>query len=247
MFSVDVVSLRQFYGSVLGRSASRLIRTAVARQWPVIREGEVLMALGYCFPYIEGLTEAGVNVLPMMLASHGAIYWPAEGDNRTLLLKDKYLPLQDNTVDRVLLVHALEHSRNVNQTLDELWRVMVPGAKLLLVVPNRRSIWAQAASTPFGFGQPFTAQQLAKKLEEKRFTPVSHRSALHILPLSWRWLQRAATTMEWLGDFLFPFTGGIIVMEAEKQIYAAIAEPVKEAKPSALYPTVAPVISRERA
>ncbi len=247
MFTVDVLSLRQFYASLLGQQAQRAIFRAMMRIWPEYRAGEQLMVLGYGFPYLQPMQESGVKLLPMMLANHGAIYWPPEGDNRSILLKDKYLPLADNALDRVLLVHALEHSRNITQTLDELWRVMSPGAKLLLVVPNRRSMWAQAASTPFGCGQPFTVQQLARKLEERHFTYLGSRSALHTLPLTWRWVNKLAKFMEALGEMFFPFAGGVILVEAEKQIYAAMAQPVKEARDKTLYPIVSPVVSKTEA
>lgn len=212
----------------MGRLAARYIRLSIQRFWPEFREGEVVMALGYAVPYIEAMRGTGIKILPMMTVSQGAIYWPSDGDNRTVLLKDKYLPLADQSVDRALLVHSLEHSRNINNTLDELWRVLVPGGKVLIVVPNRRSMWSQAASTPFGCGQPFTINQLSRKLSEKRFTIVGHQTVLHMVPLTWRWTLKMAGFMEWLGDKTLPPAGGAIVMEAEKQIYAAIPQPVKE-------------------
>src|SRR5947207_8712583 len=54
-----------------------------------------------------------------------------------------YLPLGDAAVDRVLLVHALEMSRDAEALLREAWRVLAPGGRLLAVIPNRRGIWAR--------------------------------------------------------------------------------------------------------
>ena len=66
----------------------------------------------------------------------------------------KVLPLPDLSMDRIVVVHGLEYSENLRGFLREMWRVLSDGGRLLVVVPNRRSIWARADHTPFGHGHP---------------------------------------------------------------------------------------------
>ena len=70
------------------------------------------------------------------------------------------MPLLESTVDFALVIHGLELTDNPDEMLEEVWRVMAPQGRLMLVVPNRRGMWARSDSTPFGYGQPFSRPQL---------------------------------------------------------------------------------------
>ena len=52
--------------------------------------------------------------------------------------------------------------RNPRELLREMWRVLAPNGRLLIVVPNRRGLWARVDTTPFGYGSPFSRSQLTK-------------------------------------------------------------------------------------
>jgi alpha-ketoglutarate-dependent 2,4-dichlorophenoxyacetate dioxygenase len=61
----------------------------------------------------------------------------------------------------------------------------MPEGRLLLIVPNRRGIWARLDSTPFGHGRPYSRGQLERLLGDALFTPLEWTS----LPL---WYYRPA-------------------------------------------------------
>src|SRR3546814_19829600 len=69
------------------------------------------------------------------------------------------------------MVHGLECVDHQNDMLREVWRVMNSGARLLVVVPNRRGIWARTDRTPFGQGHPYSPSQLSRLLRDHMFTP----------------------------------------------------------------------------
>jgi SAM-dependent methyltransferase len=114
----------------------------------------------------------------------------------------------------------LEHADPVRPYLRELWRVLKSDGRLLILVPNRRSIWARIDDTPFGHGNPYTLTQLFRLLRENQFTPLNTARGLFNLP-SQRALNRSLTpAFEWLGPRIFPKFSGIIAVEAGKQVYA---------------------------
>ena len=77
--------------------------------------------------------------------------------SRALALVDETdLPLPDNSVDRVLLVHGVESSEYLRDLFREIWRVLSGDGRLIVVVPNRRGIWARVDRTPLGSGHPFS-------------------------------------------------------------------------------------------
>ena len=49
--------------------------------------------------------------------------------------------------------------------------MLAPGGRLVIVVPNRRGVWARFEHTPFGNGRPFSRGQLTSLLREANFTP----------------------------------------------------------------------------
>src|SRR3546814_14460397 len=93
------------------------------------------------------------------------------------------------------MVHGLEYTENTRGLLREVWRVLSDGGRLLVVVPNRRSIWARADHTPFGHGHPYSVEQLNRTLRQSMFTPVRARRSLFVPPTRSRfWL---ATPPAW--------------------------------------------------
>ncbi len=132
------------------------------------------------------------------------------------------LPLADASVDRLLAVHCLESSESVRPLLREIWRVLTPEGRLLLVVPNRRGIWARLDTTPFGHGRPYSRGQLERLLTDALFTPLEWASALHMPPIDRQWLVRWATAFERVGARLWPHFAGVIIVEASKELMGAV-------------------------
>ena len=65
--------------------------------------------------------------IAMMPASLGVLRWPGEGGNLVTLADEAELPFADYSIDRVLLVHALEVSDEAMPLLREVWRVLAAG------------------------------------------------------------------------------------------------------------------------
>ena len=216
----DVVDLRDFYATTLGQVAARMLRRRIRQIWPDLT-GQRLLGLGYTIPYLRPFLDEAERVVAVMAAEQGVLPWPASGANRVALADESDLPLPDLAVDRVLLVHAVECSEQLRAMLREVWRVLADGGRILVVVPNRRGIWARLDRTPFGYGHPYTVTQLSRLLRDCMFTPVSAAGALFVPPSSSRMALRAAQAWENLGDRWFPGFSGVVMIEATKQIYAA--------------------------
>jgi SAM-dependent methyltransferase len=215
----DVVDLRDFYRSALGRVARRMIRRAIQRVWPDLR-GMRLLGIGYATPFLSALSAETERTLAVMPASLGVLRWPPEGRNLVTLSEEGELPFADYSLDRVVLVHALETSEEVGALLKEVWRVLAGGGRVLIVAPNRRGIWARLDRTPFGSGRPYTMSQLSQLLRDEQFTPVGADAALFIPPARSRMMLRSAAAWERIGKRWFPTFAGVLLVEATKQIYA---------------------------
>ncbi|HWB52389.1 MAG TPA: methyltransferase domain-containing protein [Stellaceae bacterium] len=216
---LDVIDLRDFYRTQLGQVARRMIRQAIRRLWPDLR-GLRLLGIGYPAPFLTAISPETERTVALMPASLGVLAWPPDGANLSLLAEENELPFADFSLDRVLLIHALETTEQAGPLLKEIWRVLAGGGRLLVVAPNRRGIWARLERTPFGSGRPYSTSQLSQLLRDELFTPVATGAALFVPPSRSRMMLRAARAWERIGARWFPTFAGVILVEATKQIYA---------------------------
>jgi SAM-dependent methyltransferase len=219
----EVDDLRRFYATRQGQLARRLIHHQLKALWPDLT-GLSVLGFGYAAPFLGGFEHAARTVA-LMPATQGACRWPGQGRGRTGLVREDELPLADGSVDRVLLVHALECCTNVPRLIREIWRVLADGGRMVVVVPNRRGLWCLSDRTPFGYGQPYSKGQLERTLGGQLFTPLGERTALFMPPTQSRLLLRLAIPAERLGLGFARQFAGVVLVEAEKRIYVGTGLP----------------------
>lgn len=217
----DVVDLREFYLSSLGLMVRRLLRQRVTQIWPNLR-GERVLALGYGVPLLRPLLGHAGQLFAFMPPEQGVAYWPREGPNISCFADSQSLPLPDESIDCVILLHALEGVVEPDNMLRELWRVMKSGGRMLMFVSNRRGLWAHSDRTPFGTGQPYSGGQIRNILRDQGFITSRIGHALYMPPTSSRLLNSLADKIEKVGEKVFPGFGGVLVVEAGKQLYAPL-------------------------
>lgn len=228
----DVVDLRAFYETGLGQVARRMIRRRIRLLWPDVR-GQAVLGLGYATPYLGLFRAEAERVVAMMPARQGVAHWPTDGPSAVTLVDETELPLPNMSIDRVLLVHGLEATEHLRDLMRELWRVLAGGGRLLVVVPNRRGIWARVDRTPFGHGHPYNLSQLSRVLRENQFVPEREARALYIPPFRSRFLLASAPAWEEAGSRWFQRFSGALLVEASKQLYqlSQPAQRVRRHKP----------------
>jgi SAM-dependent methyltransferase len=105
--------------------------------------------------------------------------------------------------DQVLIWHVLEHLERPRETLDEVRRILRPGGRLVVAVPNlasRQAEWSGAAW--FHLDLPrhlyhFPLAALRRLLDETGFEPISdHHFSLRQNPFGW--VQSALNRIAWL-------------------------------------------------
>jgi SAM-dependent methyltransferase len=236
---LDVVDLRDFYTSSLGKVTRRLLSRQLMPHLGETR-GRRIAGLGFATPYLGGCQKDAERVLAMMPAAQGVINWPSQGANRSTLIHSDELPLPDASLDKVVVVHHLELAENPEEVLSEIWRVLAPGGSIIAVVPNRRGLWARIDTTPFGHGRPFSRGQVTRLMRETLFSPSGWSEALYFMPIKGRIALSSAGFWERTGLSLWPLFGGVIIVEATKQLYQGLpARAGTRSKVKALRPAIA--------
>ena len=171
MMHFDVSDLQEFYATALGQAVRRLLAHRIRARWRGL-SGATLIGLGYASPYLGAFRGEARRIGALMPEAQGALVWPKEAPTMSALAEEDRLPLADGSVDRLLAVHCLEVAERGRPLLREIWRVLSPEGRLMLIVPNRRGVWARLDNNPFGQGRPFSRRQLEALLIEAMFSPL---------------------------------------------------------------------------
>ncbi len=225
----EIDQLRHFYGGPLGQLAARALRARLAALWP-LAPGASLLGLGYPMPYLRLWKDANDRTAACTYATMGAVRWPRNRPGLATVAEEDRLPFPDLAFDRVLMIHALEHAENARRALREAWRVLKDDGHILIAAPSRTGWWAYSESTPFGHGHPYSPGQLDRLLRSVMFRVVRRDVGLFCPPIAWRGLIRGASAWEEAGRRFAPRLGGVVLIEAAKDMYAAI--PAGEGAPA---------------
>jgi SAM-dependent methyltransferase len=224
--SFDAKSLRDFYRTPLGRIVRRQLAPVIRKRWPALA-GLTIAGCGFAAPFLGSFRTEAAALACLMPARQGALVWPHAGNCHSVLVAETQWPLPDNSIDRLLAIHSLEQAERVGPLLREMWRVLKPDGRMLIVVPNRRGVWSRIDKTPFGHGLPFSRGQLGSQLVDALFTPIDWGEALHFPPSNNRLLLRMATAIERFGSSVPAGVAGVIVVEARKEVMAPVGGGLK--------------------
>lgn len=217
----DVTEFSSFYTGPLGGVARRLLAHRIRTIWPNVA-GDAILGIGYASPFMQQFRSEARRLLLCMPEEQGAVRWPSEGPICSFLSSETELPLAPSSVDRVLAVHCLEHCGVSRHFLRELWRVLMPEGRLLLVVPNRRGMWARTDATPFGHGHPYSRGQLERLLADCLYAATGWWPTLFMPPFNRRLILNTAIAWERVGLYVWPAFSGLLIVEAQKHVYAPV-------------------------
>lgn len=218
---LDVVDLKAFYyRTALGRIAQKAVRDQVRGFWAKT-DGLSIAGFGFANPVLRPFLKDARRVISFMPGPQGVMPWPQGSANVSVLCEETNWPVQTGFLDRLVVMHGLETSDKPAPLLDEIWRVMSPGGRVLFIVPNRTGLWARRDITPFGYGRPYSLGQLEAQLRTHRFVPERHKAALFAPPSQKRFWLKTAPLWDRIGRAISrQLAGGVLIIEVSKQVYA---------------------------
>ena len=226
-----------FYATTRGALAQAIISKHIKNLWPDLSKKRIL-SCGYTAPYLKGITDKcdrHISLIPPIIK--GAQPSP---NNNIFISQTEAIPLADDMMDNICLIHAMEfftyQDNSVhNHSLDELWRVLNPNGRMIIVLPNRMGFWSKLDSTPFGQGQPYSFTQITQCLKAYDFNIETCHPVLFTPPFKQKTILQTFKGLEKIGKYL-PLFPGAYIIEVSKQI-PALSGRIRHREPSSLLPS----------
>lgn len=194
-------------------------------------------------------------------AAMGALGWHAVGADPALAgggtttlplsaAPAEALPFADAGFDGATAWHVLEHTVSPHHALAEICRVLRPGGRLYLEVPNRQSLQARLFGRYWLHWDPprhryhFTAEALRRRLADAGFARVD----LHTFPSSVGWGGSLANVLgartgrrpAWLTGWLSPLCAPLALLETWLDAGGALFAEARAAPAGEIPPAKAP-------
>ena len=215
----EIVRLDQFYHEEAGRLVADFLRQAIA---PQIAHHAHIDRLGFGYPFMA----MGDESFPVLIPSEmGALAYGQADGVMTASVDSHAWPIAGDSFNQILMCHGLEFCHDPEACLAEAHRVLVSAGELVLMVPNRRSLWVRDDRTPLGHGRPFSKGQITKLLTKTGFTITKISSALLVPPRGLTAPFRIAKALDHLGHYGWRMFGGVFLIKATKLTYAKTPKP----------------------
>ncbi len=164
-----------------------------------------------------------------------------------LVARTEFLPIPSNSVDGVVLHHALEYARDPRSAIREVTRVIRPGGRLLVCCFNPLSLWAVSSAMSglrrhVGTVSAFRLNEWLAVLgfvREGKVHYLNYRATLNLKLTE----PRVRRFSAWLNRTQTPL-GGVYVTLATKESLGTIRGPLAFAKPHRAPPLAVPGATR---
>jgi SAM-dependent methyltransferase len=218
----SIYDFKDFYNSPMGGVVKHVLRQKIRAYWNNVKSLRVI-GIGYTQPYLDLFQNEAERFISINPSEFGAYPWPEQAQNLSVLSEESELPIETNSVDRVLLVHSLEFAELPKSNLQEIFRILKSNGRLIVITPNRRGLWSRAEWSPFGHGVPYSGDQLKFLLRENLFVYERSCTILYSPPLRWNIIQKSFGYFETAMPFILPTIGGVHMVEVSKQVYSGTA------------------------
>ena len=210
----NVADLDAYYRTSEGQKTAQLLAHDILTLWPDI-SGITEIAVGFPFAILPHRRIPCV----LMPTRPGVAAWRGLSGIQTAEIESQHWPIATDSLDRMLITHALEFAPDPAEFLREAARCLCGSGKLILMVPHRGGLWARSGRTPFGHGIPFSRGQLHRLLLQSGLQPIAYHRSLILPPATLALPKSVQKSLERLGGRVARVLGGVLLVEATKMVY----------------------------
>ncbi len=205
--------LNNWFESNLGRLLGQQERQCLHRRLASLF-GYYLVQIGSPDPLLELLSSSPTK---------NKFVLDVDQEGLSLRADPRYLPLATDSVDGVVMHHALDFSLDPHQMLREVERILIPEGKLLIVGFNPWSLWGGwrllhlGRKSPPWSGHFFPVKRVSDWLLLLGFDLLAVDYLCFRPPMQNQSVMQKLIFLEGLGGKGWPLLGGVYVLEAVKR------------------------------
>ncbi len=187
-----------YYNNPIAKRFAREVRSNVNEIWNNINEElDVILGIGYTSPSFK---QSSAQILSSMQGSMKS----------SAIFSEDELPISNNSIDKILIIHELEYTNNIQKLCTEMYRIITPGGRLIAILPNRYTTSMQIDLYKKKC-KSFSCTEAKNLFIESGFKIISLETKIE----AWR---IAKTTK------LIPFSHQVILIELTKECQETIQE-----------------------
>lgn len=153
------------YRTERGKTLAEDVLAFVRDAWGVTVPRNIhLMCFGFPVPGLTDYVKSARTFALLTPSFIGPVPWREGGVNKSAVVDEAKLAVRAGCFDRALVFHTVEHLEDPVSFLEELWRVIAPGGRVIFLLPK-----GGATLSPFKF---------KSLLADKGFMPAALGGAL---------------------------------------------------------------------
>jgi ubiquinone/menaquinone biosynthesis C-methylase UbiE len=168
--------------------------------------------------YALQINTIGRNLLKKSRMKHHVMI---DGKNKNIVCSSKHMPFDSDSIDLTISQHFLEKNHDVSEFFNELYRITIPGGRIIIFSFNPFSFAGFRNLTYFDRKFPWNTQFISmrnvqSKLKDCGFT-IEHGKILDYQPL-FSDNSYFSKNLEEAGERWFPLFGNIYFISAKKEV-----------------------------
>ncbi|MAU39155.1 MAG: methyltransferase domain-containing protein [Rhizobiales bacterium TMED94] len=212
---INIENLKIFYSSFLGKSVIQIISKKIFLLWPDFNNSRNAV-IGYGFPFLGIFKSNFQRLFFLVPKKFGLFNFSVDEKNLTVSVNEYTLPLDDLSIDRLLVVNCFEYLYNHKKFLREAWRVLEKDGEIIIVTPNTFGFWSFFYKKNLNSLRTFNSCELNLLLSNNFFTPLDIEYSLFLPPSKSRFLIDRLKLFEFLNNALTKYFSGVIIIKGKK-------------------------------
>ena len=142
---------------------------------------------------------------------HGLYHFSLKKNNLTASVNEYNLPIDDLSLDRLLVIHSFEYLNDHKIFLRESWRALDKNGEIFIIVPHSFGLWRRYYKNNFFALRTFSIFELNSLLVNNFFTPISIDYSLFFPPNNNYFFKKPLFLKRWGVDFLISLLGLLLL------------------------------------
>lgn len=222
----NIENFKKFYSSFLGKIITQIISKKISLLWPIFNNSRNAV-IGFGTPFMNIFNSNIQRLFFLIPRKYGLHNFPPNKKNLTVSINETTLPIEDLSIDRLLVINFFEHLFDHKKFLREAWRILDKDGEIIIIIPNTFGLWRFFYKKKFKSLRTFNSHELSLLLLNNFFTPTDIEYSIFLPPLKNKYFIKKIKSFEFFNNRLTKYFSGVIIIKGKKNYLAPITNDKK--------------------